>query len=160
MRLLGGLLLMAASACAGTETRPSAPSLELALTTEDGRSLELAALRGRPTLMFLFATFDGSSQLALAPLMAATENEERVTVIGVAVQPDARTFLGPFRAALDVPFALYIDEQQALIEGKTALGKLPGVPAFVALDAAGHVRRTFFGVADRDELERLIESTL
>ena len=160
MRVLGALLLMAAGACAGTGGRADEPALELSLINLEGRSLELAELRGRPTLLFLFATFDGTSQLALAPLMAATEREDRVTVLGIAVQPDAKAFLRPFRDALDVPFALYIDEKEALIHGHTALGRMPGVPAFVALDSEGHVRRTFFGVADRAELERLIESVL
>lgn len=158
------LLLVAAlscvSACAGSLGGPTTPVLELKVTNEEGRSLELAELRGRPSLLFLFATYDTTSQLALTPLITASQTEDRVTFIGIAVQPDAGTFLGPFRKALDIPFALYIDDTGALLQGKTVLGRVPGVPAYVALDAGGHVRKTFFGVAKHAELEELVDSAL
>lgn len=136
------------------------PTLDLKVTNEQGRSLELAALRGRPSVLFLFATYDANSQLALTPLIAASETENRVTFVGIAVQDDAQAFIGPFKKALDIPFAIYIDDAGALLQGKTALGRLPGVPAYVALDADGHVRKTFSGVATREVIEELVESAL
>jgi peroxiredoxin len=155
--ILIGCLVIAG--CAGSQTGSSTPALDLTLTSDAGRNLELAALRGRPTLLFLFATYDPISQLALTPLMAASKTQPDVTVVGVAVQPDAREFLKPFRDALDIPFALYFDGSGALLQGKTALGRIPGIPAYVALDAQGHVRATFFGVAKAQDLEALIAST-
>ena len=83
-----------------------------------------------------------------------------MTFVGIAVQPDAAEFLATFKKSLDIPFALYIDDSGALLQGKTALGKLPSVPAYVALDAQGHVHKTFVGVATQDEIEDLIESAL
>lgn len=154
---------MAAEACgAAPDVRADSGDVPLALTltNEQGRTLELSALRGRPALLFLFATYDARSQLALAKLTAASETEQRTTFLGVAVQPDAKTFLGMFRETVQAPFELYFDADGALLEGKTALGPLPGIPAFVALDSEGHVRRTFVGVPDRAELERLVESSL
>jgi peroxiredoxin len=151
-------------ACASLANEPQSAAghtpLELDLISSDGRSLQLSALRGRPTLLFLFATYDPSSQLALAGLLREIEREPRLTVLGVAVQPDAQLFLEPFRETLEIPFPLYIDRESALLRGDTPLGKIPGIPAFVALDAEGHVRRTHFGVADRDALETLVESAL
>jgi hypothetical protein len=147
------------AACAGT-AQSTTPTLDLTVTNEQGRSLELAALRGRPSLLFLFATYDTSSQLALTLLIAASQTESRVTFVGIAVQEDAQAFIGPFKKALDIPFAIYIDDAGALLHGKTALGKLPGVPAYVALDAEGHVRKTFSGGAKKDVIEELVESAL
>jgi len=138
----------------------TAPRLELSLISDEGRTLDLSALRGRPVLLFMFATYDASSQLALAGLLRKLEGDTRITPIGIAVQPDARTFLAPFRAALELPFPIYIDATNALLTGESALGKLPGVPAFVAVDPRGQVRRTLFGVATKDQLEELIESAL
>ncbi len=154
----GAAALVFLAACAGSLSGPTTPTLELIVTNEEGRSLELSALRGRPTLLFLFATYDVNSQLALVPLIEASKTNTRVTVVGIAVQNDAQAFLGPFEEALDIPFAIYIDSAGALLQGNTALGKLPGVPAYVALDAEGHVKKTFFGVASVDVLEDLIDS--
>lgn len=154
---------MAAAACAsgpGVHDDSGEPKLELTLTNEEGRTLELKALRGRPTLLFLFATYDARSQLALAQLIAASETEQRSTILGVAVQPDAKTFLGMFRETVEPPFELYFDASGALLEGRSTLGAFPGVPAFVAIDAEGNVCRTFVGIPDRAEFERLIESSL
>ncbi|HKP56003.1 MAG TPA: TlpA disulfide reductase family protein [Polyangiales bacterium] len=144
--------------CAGTQVSPSTPVLDLTLNGLDGRNLELSALRGKPVLLFLFATYDPISQIALTPLLAAGKSESRVTIIGVAVQPDAREFLGPFAKALEVPFALYYDGSGALLHGKTKLGALPGVPLYIAVDAEGYVHGTFYGVAKAKDLEALIDS--
>lgn len=157
--LLAAALLFLA-ACAGSMNGSTTPVLDLKVTDEQGRSLELAELRGRPSVLFLFTTYDATSQLALTPLVLASQTEERVTFIGIAVQPDAEPFLGQFKAFLDIPFALYIDNDGTLLQGKSALGQLPGVPAYVALDAEGHVRKTFFGVAKQDDIEELVESAL
>jgi peroxiredoxin len=153
------LACLGIAGCAGSQSGSTTPALDLTLNNIDGRSLELSALRGRPALLFLFATYDAVSQIALTPLLAASESDKGVTIVGIAVQPDAREFLGPFRTALDIPFALYFDGSGALLQGKTALGKIPGIPAYVALDAEGHVRGTFFGVAKAADLETLIDTT-
>ena len=152
--------LLFVAACAGSLGGPTTPVLDLKVTNEQGRSLELAELRGRPSVLFLFTTYDATSQLALTPLILASQTEDRVTFIGIAVQPDARLFLGQFKKFLEIPFALYIDDTGALLQGTSALGKVPGVPAYVALDAEGHVRKTFFGVAKKDAIEELVDSAL
>jgi peroxiredoxin len=156
--LLAAALLFLA-ACAGS-LGPTTPVLDLKVSNEQGRSLELAELRGRPSVLFLFTTYDATSQLALTPLILASQSEDRVTFIGIAVQPDARVFLGQFKKFLEIPFALYIDDAGALLQGTSALGKVPGVPAYVALDAEGHVRKTFFGIAKKDDIEELVDSAL
>ncbi|HKU36638.1 MAG TPA: TlpA disulfide reductase family protein [Polyangiales bacterium] len=153
------LVALGLSACAGSTLGTQTPQLDLKLEDEQGRTLQLSALRGRPALLFLFATFDTTSQLALTPLLAApAELQQRATLIGVAVQPDAKLFLGPFREALDIHFPVYFEPEGKLLEGKTELGELPGVPAYVALDKEGHIRGTFFGVAKTQELEALVDS--
>lgn len=154
------LLALCTSACAGSVIGPpQTPQLDLELSDAHGRTLQLAAVRGRPALLFLFATYDATSQLALTPLLAAPADlQQRVTLLGIAVQPDAKAFLEPFREALDIHFPLYFNPDDTLLHGKSALGELPGVPAYVALDKAGHIRRTFFGVANTSVLAELVES--
>lgn len=169
-RLVGLALALVLSSAAGSlgcgrplesgDARSGAARLELSLISDEGRTLQLSALRGRPVLLFMFATYDASSQLALAGLLRKLEGDTRITPIGVAVQPDARTFLAPFRAALELPFPIYIDATNVLLTGASALGKLPGVPAFVAVDPRGRIRRTVYGVATKEQLEELIESAL
>jgi hypothetical protein len=134
--------------------------LDMTLARSDGTPLELAALRSGPTLLFLFATYDQTSQLALVPLLQFIEVDKRVAIIGIALQPDAKAFLDLYRRALSIPFALYFDPENRLLRGQTALGRVRVVPAFVALDARGHIRAQQYGPASAEQLRTLAESAL
>jgi hypothetical protein len=132
----------------------------MTLARSDGTLVELAALSGKPMLLFLFATYDETSQLALVPLLQFIELERRVAIIGIALQPDAKTFLELYRRALSIPFALYFDPENRLLRGQTALDRVRVVPAFVALDARGHIRAQQYGPATAEQLRALADSAL
>jgi len=147
------------SACAGSQAgQQRAPLLDLSLTRADGARAELSAWRGRPLLLFLFATYDEASQLEFVPLQQLLERERQLQVVGVALQPEAATFLKLFQRALSVPFELYYDADNQLLHKQTALGALRGVPAFVALDAEGRIRGVHYGVATHEQLRALAAS--
>jgi peroxiredoxin len=149
---------VAAPGCVSAEqVRASQPVLELSLVRADGAQYELGALLTKPTLLFMFATYDTASQFELTRLSHFATTEPRVDVIGVAAQPDAKTFLKLFQEALSVPFALYFDPTNQLLLGKTAVGKLDAVPAFVALDPEGHIRAVRYGPATESQLRELVD---
>jgi peroxiredoxin len=154
--------IVSIGACAASEVQIAASKepLDLTLSRANGTTVELAALSGRPTLLFLFATYDTDSQFALGPLVQFLESEPRLQVIGVALQPDAKSFLDMYQSSLGVPFALFYDPGNRLLRGQTALGRVAAVPTFVALDAEGHVRAQHLGVASADQLRELADSAL
>ena len=156
--------LVCAAALAGCASGPqptaATPVLELTLARPDGTPVELARLRQKPMLLFLFATYDTSSQFALAPLSRFLEQESGVQVIGIALQPDAKSFLKLYQHSLDPPFELFYDPGNTLLQGQTALGRVRAVPSFVAVDQEGHIRRQHTGAATADELQALAESAL
>jgi hypothetical protein len=78
-----------------------------------------------------------------------------VQVAGVLMQPDAATFLPLFKEAVSLPFEVYYDQELRILKGESPLGKLGAVPAFVALDAKGHVREIRYGVLSNEQLEDL-----
>jgi peroxiredoxin len=155
------LLCLGLCACAGTLPSAGATQpLELALTRSDGRRIELSELRGKPTLLLFFATYDQASQFVFAPLTRFAELDSRVQVLGVALQPDAKTFLKLFEESVSVPFALYYDADNQVLHKQTALGALEGVPALVALDANGRIRGTHYGIATSEQLQALAQRSL
>jgi hypothetical protein len=156
------LATVAIGACAASEIQivASKEPLDLTLSRANGTTLELAALSGRATLLFLFATYDTDSQFALAPLVKFIESEPRLQVIGVALQPDAKAFLDMYQSSLGVPFALFYDPGNRLLRGDTALGRVAAVPTFVALDAEGRIRAQHLGVASAGQLRALADSAL
>ena len=132
-------------------------TLELTLARADGTRVELAAISGKPTLLFLFATYDEASQLALVPLLRFIEQDPTVSVLGIALQPDAKAFLDMYKRALSIPFELYFDPDNRLLPGATAVGRVPTIPAFVALDSRGQVRAHVYGPATGEQLRALAE---
>jgi len=136
------------------------PPVELLLSRADGTRFQLSSLRDRPTLLFLFATYDTASQLALGHLERFLAREPRISVLGVALQPDANAFLDPYRDALSVDFPLSYDPGNTVLRGTSELGLITSVPAFIAIDTLGRVSATRYGVATPDELGELVEPLL
>jgi peroxiredoxin len=159
MRALAAFVMLLSSACAGSfGPGASAPLLELELARSDGSRMELSSLRGKPLLLFLFATYDEASQFTLVPLTRIAESEPDVTVIGVALQPEADKFLRLFKRSLPVPFELFYDPDNTVLGGSSALGQVPGVPVVIAIDAEGRVRDSLFGAASFEALHTLAKS--
>ena len=148
-------LLLGACATASASTQPEAAALTLSLARSDGRTITLDAYAGKPLLLLLFATYDNSSQIALLNLTQLAQQDPSRQIAGVLVQPEAATFLPLFEQSVQAPFALYDEPEQRILKGESALGKLRAVPAFVALDAKGHIRDVRYGVLKVEELKQL-----
>lgn len=156
MRRLPAFLLALVMGCASAQSQqPSAAPLKLSLGLADGRAIELSAYEGQPLLLFLFATYDQASQLALAKLTQFLGKHPSVQVAGVLLQPEAETFLPLFKEAVPLPFEVYYDRDERIMKGESTLGKVHTVPAFIALDARSRVREIRFGVQSLDQLEQL-----
>jgi hypothetical protein len=149
-----------AVACAGSTggSAGSTTELHLLLARADGEALPLANLRGKPALLFLFATFDDASQLALTPLVDLHRRRPQLRIIGIALQPDPQVLLQTYAVALDIDFELTHEPQGRLLRGETPLGDHVVVPMFVALDAAGRVVSVYTGVPSRDDLDALLDA--
>ena len=155
------LFALSIAACASQPNVASPPPhqpLELSLARADGRRVPLSALDGRPRLLFLFATYDEVSQFALVPLSRFIEQTPDAQVLGVLLQPDARTFIPLFARSLSVPFELYAEPDNQLLHGSTPLGKLAGVPAFVVVDARGVIRDLRYGVLSEAQLAAMLSA--
>jgi hypothetical protein len=137
---------------------PSDPNaVELTLRTEAGPLIFVGDMRGRPVLLFMFATFDGMSQAALTPLERFVAAHPEVQVVGVAIQPDAERLIGPYVHALSPPFPIGYDPENALEKGDTPIGKVDLIPSFVMLDALGRPVVRHVGLATVEQLERMLE---
>jgi len=146
-RFAGALLLVALGGCggggqatavgrSGSGERGQAP-VDLTLRMTDGGILATSDLRGAPTLLFLFATFDGASQAALRPIRRFVADHPDVQIVGVAVQPQAPRLADAWVVALDPPFPVGWEPEETILEGTSVLGAVEAVPTLVMLDAAG-----------------------
>lgn len=168
-RALAGLALVATLSsalfcfsCGGTEdehaygrsTSGGGPApVELEVRTTDGAYISLAELRGRPTILYLFATFDGVSQAAVTPLSRFVRHHPEVQVLAIAAQPNPGPFTEAWAAALAPPFVVAWDPEDQVTLGTTDLGSIEAVPTYVFLDARGVEVDRYVGFASQNHLE-------
>ena len=156
----GGSASAPSSAIGESRRAPDPRAVELALRRPSGEWLHVGDLRGRPVLLFVFATYDGGSQAALQPLARFVRHHRDVHVIGIAAQPDAAQLLDPYERALTPPFALTYDPEGTVATGTSMLGGLDAVPTFVMLDASGHEVERHVGFPGTRTLDRLRDRAL
>jgi peroxiredoxin len=151
---------LALSSCTASSEglQPSAAGIDLSLAMVDGRPFELSALRGKPVLLFMFATYDTASQLSLARLESLLKRDPTPTVVGIALQPDAQRFLELYQQTLAVSFLLCYDPKDVILKGTTALGEVRAIPLLVALDEHGHERARHYGPATDAQLTELVDA--
>lgn len=111
--------------------------IDQTLYTAAGSVVEVRDFRGTPLFVFFFATWDGVSQASLRPLTRLLATNPNIEVLGIAVQPDARTLLDPYERALSPPFPLTYDPEDRLTRGTSPFGTIEGIPTFVLLDGEG-----------------------
>lgn len=137
--------------------RPGRP-IELSLRRSDGTFLEVGELRGDVVLLFVFATFDATSQMALTPLRAIAERYPDTRIVGIAAQPSARLLIEAYEIALSPPFPITYDPLERVATGDSSLGAIEGVPTFIVLDRDGREVARHLGFADEPRLVRMLEA--
>ncbi|MGF1465349.1 MAG: TlpA family protein disulfide reductase [Sandaracinaceae bacterium] len=136
---------------------PADDAVVLDLRLADGTFLNLADFRGRPLLVFVFTTYDAGSQSVLLPLQCLREQRPDVVQVGIAAQPSARLLIPTYIDVIEPPFVTSYDPTGTVREGTSALGPIPGVPAFLAIDARGSIRAHLLGFAECDALVDLVD---
>ena len=102
-----------------------------AFETPEGKSTTLAAFRGKPVLVNLWATWCGPC-VAELPTLDALARSNAVRVVAVAQDTDAKK-VAPFLAGRGVSLAAYRDPMLGLSTAYQA-----NLPTTILLDAAGH----------------------
>jgi len=149
----------AATGCAGAAAEgaaPQGPAVVFELTDVSGRRFGVEDLRGKPLLLFVFATYDSASQVALLTLERFAKQNHDVAVIGVAAQPQAERLLPLHRDTLNIRMPLAYDPHEVLISGHSALGRVEVIPSYVLLDASGRIRARHAGALDQPGVEQLV----
>lgn len=133
-----------ASAIGGVGGPSADEPVALALTTTDGRTVELADQRGGLVMLFVLATYDGLSQAEIRPVSRFAREATDTVVLGVVAERDAASFAPIYASTFLPPYTVVYDADGTITAGTSDLGELPGVPTFYMIDAHGLVvdRRT------------------
>jgi len=145
---------------AGDEFAPTEAAaegaIELTLRRADGTFVDVGELRGQIVVLFVLATFDGPSQMALLPLRSLAEQSPEIRILGIAAQPSARLLVDAYENALSPPFPVTYDPEDTVAAGTSSLGELEAVPTLIVLDRRGVEAARFTGFCDGACLTELI----
>lgn len=162
------LALALAAACGGgggggkgsAVTAPGAtaggPAIALTLPALDGGELAVASYRGKVVVLHVFTTWSLAAQAEVEALSAADAAED-VVVVGIALDPEGRMLVAPWRNGAGVRYLVALADAPT-VAGQGPLGALPAVPITIVLDREGRIAAR----ADRQlapgELDAMISS--
>lgn len=149
--LLPILLLLAA--CGSPTGSREAP--ELVLPDLGGKTVSLAAYRGKPVLVNFWATWCDSCRQEMPALEALSRRSGgRFTVIGVSLDEDAAA-VPPFARKYQLSFPLMIADRKV-----AAAYAVRGLPTAYLIDADGRIARRWVGALDVPAVENDILALL
>jgi cytochrome c biogenesis protein CcmG/thiol:disulfide interchange protein DsbE len=150
--------VLAASAPALAIPRPGDAAPPFQLSTDDGKSVSAASLRGKPVYLNFFATWCGPCRVETPSIVALSKKyaARRLRVVGVDVGENAgkaRDFAHDF----GVPYVLAIDPDSTT---RSTYGGGLYFPLHVFIDAKGVVRLYHPGEMTAGQIEAAIAGIL
>lgn len=132
-----------------------APAPPLALPDLEGRTVDLAALRGKVVAVNFWASWCAPCIVEIPELAEVwTRNRDRCfELLGVAEESAREDVL---RMAPAIPYPVLLDERASAL----APWRVQGYPRTYVVDAEGNVRHTFQGAIRRSQLEEAIRPLL
>jgi len=150
--------LLVAVCCGGGSAQPAQPRIpvRLVLPALDGGEIDLARYRGRVVVLHAFTTWSMASQADVEQLLAAHQTHpERVTIIGLALDPDGYRLVAPWRQAMHVPYLVAVATDRVR-RGDSPLGRIAEVPTTLILSRDGAVAKRVNGPLGPRQLRELL----
>lgn len=156
LALAAGALLFACGGGSGKGASAPGPRVALSLPALDGGVVHLTDYRGKVVVLHLFTTWSPAAHLDAEKLSELhAEEDERVEVIGIALEAQGRRVVAPWRRAVGANYLVTLDPG-AVRQGRTSLGKIRQVPTTVVLDRRGRIAARIERGLRPGELERIL----
>ena len=129
---------------------------DFSLESDEGETVTLSRLRGRPVVFYFYPRDDTSGCTAQA--CALRDSYGDILTHGAAlygISPDDADSHRAFRAKFSLPFPLLVDEGHAVAEAYGAWGERPNgnldiVRSLFVIDAGGKILRASYRVTPED----------
>lgn len=137
-------------ACGGSGAKPRTPAasngpiIALTLPALDGGSISTTSYRGRVVVLHMLTTATVAGQEIETLAAAQKRYGERIAVIAVVLDQSDFRLVDPWRKAERIPYLVAV-KSEALVQGRSALGRIRQVPTTVILDRRGRLAHRFDG---------------
>lgn len=136
---------------AGVHVGERAPNFQLQL--DDGRTLTIEDLRGRPLLINHWATWCGPCRLEMPEIMKAARANPEMIVLAVNMM-QARSQIEPFAAEFDMDIPIVIDPVGSVRD----LYAVRGLPTTILVDREGIISAIWAGLLTEAKLEEMLKT--
>jgi hypothetical protein len=135
------------------DARPVAFSL----VTVAGEPVDAASLRGRPTVVLVFTSYDVTSQLVAARIEELRHTfRPRINALGVALEPPKNAMLvEAFAASMGLGFPVAMADH-ALLQGRGPFGSVQVIPVVLVLDRRGRPVWRGVGPVETEAIKRAL----
>ena len=135
----------------GVNVGDRAPNFQLQL--DDGRTLTIEDLRGRPLLINHWATWCGPCRLEMPEIIKAARANPELIVLAVNMM-QARSQIEPFAAEFDMDIPIVIDP----IGSVRDLYAVRGLPTTILVDRDGIISAIWAGLLTGAKLEEMLKT--
>lgn len=125
------------------------------LTLEDGRTVTLHDLRGRPVMINFWATWCGPCRIEMPEIIETAHETPELVVLAVNVQEDL-SLIEPFAKDFEMNVPIVRDASGDIQN----LYQIRGMPTTYFVDKQGTVRAVWAGVLTPDRLDTLLDEIL
>ncbi len=157
--LAGALVIagpMIAWAAAPAPARMKAPPTKV--TTLDGRTLDLDALKGRIVIIDFWATWCPPCRMESPHFVSLYKTyQPRVEILGISLDQQGASVVGPFVKAQGITYPVAMGQDGALAN---AYGGVRGIPTTFVIDQQGQIYKKYVGYQDADTFEADIKALL
>jgi thiol-disulfide isomerase/thioredoxin len=156
-KLIVALGLVAIGVFAFVLALPHRPPIEAQVTTLDGRTLPISALRGKVTAVNFWATWCGVCIKEMPRMVEAWRRHapRGYEMVAIAVR-DEKDKVSEFSTRRALPFTVALDAGDAA----TRFGNVRITPTTFLIDRNGRVLKRFVGEPDWAEFDALVEKAL
>ena len=146
------------SAC---DASPKAANLNFTLTDINGKTFNLASLKGKVIVLDFWATWCAPCKVEI-PWFVEFQKKygpQGFTAVGISVD-DPIEKLKPFAAEFKMNYPVLVGDGRDDIQGPKAYGPMFGLPKTFVIGRDGKICKTHVGFSQKETLEKQIKSLL
>lgn len=155
-RIINLSLMVMLLALSQSFAQKAAPNFKL--STQEGKVVELAALKGKIVVLNFWATWCGPCRKEIPGFMEVYKHykEKGLEIVGVSLDRDGWEAVGPYVEQAKINYPVVVGNR-AMVE---AYGGIDAIPATFIIDKQGNVVEKHVGYMSRFDVEEIIKGLL
>jgi len=140
-------------------TKNPVPVPDLALTTLDGRTINLAEQDGKVVLVNFWATWCGPCRKEIPDLIKLYSElkSDGLIVVGVATDSDGASVVAPFVKRENINYPIVTDTSRSV---ESQFDAMYGLPTTYVVNPEGKIVRRILGIFPTEEMRPTLEAML